>query len=256
MVPLWWAGLLIFAGCAPGEQPIEVRYEITAKLNAGTTPQAVQFYVHEVELLDSGGQSHPLTLNAVLPWQSERVALLDVSPEGARRHVIEGRAARRQYTGVRFTVGVPVELNHANPLAAAAPLNRAELFWSWQSGYKFLRFELSAVDHAAAFHLGSTGCSSASALRPPTQPCGQPNAMRVELRGFDPSVEPIQVRIDELVAAMQGAQGACTGDYARDKGCADAFALTGLDAATGRCANGSSTCAQRLFVVGSVDQSQ
>jgi uncharacterized repeat protein (TIGR04052 family) len=150
--------------------------------------------------------------------------------------------------GVRFSVGVPFDLNHSNPLTAAAPLNRTELFWSWQLGYKFLRVELTDDQHASAFHLGSTGCSSASALRPPQQPCAQPNVMRVELRGFDPMTQPIRVQTAALVAALKQTAQACTGEYEREPACAAALATTGLDAKSGVCAGADGLCSdQQLF---------
>jgi hypothetical protein len=82
----------------------------------------------------------------------------------------------------------------------------------------------------------------------------QPNVMQVELTGFDPLTQPIHVRVNEIVEALGvGEVRACTGDYARSP-CANAFAATGLDVATGQCiaAEGASrsVCAQqRLFAV-------
>lgn len=80
-----------------------------------------------------------------------------------------------------FLVGVPARLNHQDPLRAAAPLNQSDMFWSWQSGYKYLRLELGAADQQWALHLGATGCHSASALRPPTAPCTSPNLARIQV---------------------------------------------------------------------------
>ena len=136
------------------------------------------------------------------------------------------------YSGIRLTIGVPLELNHTNPLAAAAPLDRGEMFWSWQSGHKFLRADLADAGHEWAFHLGSTGCSSASALRPPAQPCAQPNEMRIELRG-DPLRNVIRFRMETLLAAARAASYVvCTGDYLVDPACKDAYAATGLQPGT------------------------
>ena len=198
----------------------------------------LQFYVHDIALLDAQGGIHSVAMNDAAPWQSNRVALLDLTGSGASapRAVVEGRASGERYTGVRFSVGVPFDLNHANPLTAPTPLDRADMFWSWQSGYKFLRIDLSAAEHEAAFHLGSTGCSSASALRPPQQACAQPNVIHVELQDFDPTSQTIEVRVDEIVtAAARSEQRACTGDYESSE-CAAAFAATGLNVKSGSCA--------------------
>lgn len=228
--------------CGSREQPVQLRF----MLDDAASVHRLQFYVYDVRLVDEAGGAHPLTLAARPPWQTDRVALVEIAP--ATRDVVEGEAPVARYTGVQFAVGVPFDLNHANPLTAVAPLDRAEMFWTWQSGYKFLRLDLTAGEHEAAFHLGSTGCSSASALRPPQQPCAQPNVMQVELRGFDPTTQPIRVRASDIVAALEAAeQRACTGDYAQPA-CATAYAMTGLGAKTGLCgANAATSCRQRLF---------
>jgi uncharacterized repeat protein (TIGR04052 family) len=228
-------------------ETVQLRFKLGPESDA---VQRLQFYVSNVQLLQGNGSWERLALSAVPPWQSEQVALLDLKgPQPERHFEVTGTAAGGSYSGVRFIVGVPFDLNHANPLTASAPLNRAELFWSWQSGYKFLRVELTDQEHASAFHLGSTGCSSASALRPPQLPCKQPNVIRVELRGFDPVSQPIEIHLSQLVAALrQSNQAACTGDYESDPACAAAFALTGLDVRNGECGATTGFCAsQRLF---------
>jgi len=222
------------------------------------TAQAVEvrllrFYVHDIELLEADGTSHRFEIAQRSPWQDGEVALLDLSetePDGGNR-VVEGSPARnaRELIGVRFTVGVPFARNHANPLQAAAPLDRGDMFWSWQTGYKFMRVDLAEAGRDWSFHLGSTGCVSASAVRAPASECAQPNLVRVELRGFDPSREPIRVRLDELVRSMRATpSGVCTGAYGHEPACEDVFGKTGLDVVSGRCPTG--TCvAQRLFGV-------
>jgi uncharacterized repeat protein (TIGR04052 family) len=237
------------SGCDSAE-PIQLRFKLQPDADAA---RRVQFYVYDVELLQDDSSRQPLALTTHPVWQSERVALLDLAgpPQSQRREVIVGRIAPGSYNGVRFSLGVPFELNHGNQLTAEPPLNRPEMFWSWQSGYKFLRIELTDAEHAGAFHLGSTGCSSASALRPPQQPCAQPNVIRVELRGFDPRSHPIVVDVSEIAAALTGSeQRACTGEY-EQPACAAAYAVTGLEVATGRCAGAvAATCSrQRLFTV-------
>jgi uncharacterized repeat protein (TIGR04052 family) len=221
---------------------------------------ALQFYVHGLVLLGRDGREYPVDLAAAPPWQSAQVALVDLTAEAgvARNAVLSGTVRQLPvagFDGIRFVVGVPFALNHANPLAAAAPLHRAELFWTWQSGYKFLRADLADGPGEAgsegarqwAFHLGSTGCVSASALRPPAAACAQPNLMTVQLRGFDPLRRGIGVNLDGLVAAMRAARHEiCMGDYAGTPACAAVFALTGLDPLAGVCA-GARCGSQRLF---------
>jgi uncharacterized repeat protein (TIGR04052 family) len=239
---------LLLVACARTDA-VQVRFTVGP---GAESIKRLQFYVSSVELLQGDGAAQRLLLKATSPWQSERVALIDLIGGASERNtMLRGNVARGAYTGIRFSIAVPFDLNHANPLTAAAPLNRAELFWSWQSGYKFLRLELTDDQHAGAFHLGSTGCSSASALRPPQLPCALPNAVRVELRNFDPTRQAVEVRVTDLVAAMSSAsRPACTGDYQTDRACFDAYLLTGLDVDTGMCVDDNSVCgSQRLFAV-------
>ena len=241
---------------------MSIRFAVSKLADPGIAIRDLRFYLHQVELLDDNGQAHAVQLTPISPWQSERVALIALtgSPGNAELHGQVAHSAK--FTGIRFTVGVPFALNHANPLTAAAPLNRADLFWTWASGYKFMRVDLAedsvAKENLAkpgltkpgrewAFHLGSTGCSSASALRPPALPCAQPNTIRVELRGFDPTQQPVQVQLNELIDAMHATTtAACTGDYQHNPSCAVAYSRTGLDVASGQCSGGVCS-AQRLF---------
>ena len=153
-------------------------------------------------------------------------------------HDIVAGAGVRRVLDTSRPRSVPFALNHANPLTATAPLDRSELFWTWQAGHKFLRVDLLDAGREWSFHLGSTGCSSASALRPPAAPCAQPNVMRVEITGIDPLHQSIQLQLHEFVSSMRAAEHAiCTGNYAHDPACADIFAKTGLQADTGACPN-------------------
>ncbi|HKS55796.1 MAG TPA: MbnP family copper-binding protein [Steroidobacteraceae bacterium] len=230
LLPAMLLATIFIASCGVGTTNLEIRFGIA---DAGAaTPRSLQFYVHAIELIDEHGKPQPFRFAAIPPWQSERVALLDLAGDSAtaRRASIQGSVAGgpATYSGLRLTIGVPFDLNHSNPLTAAPPLDRGEMFWNWQSGHKFLRADLAVAGHEWAFHVGSTGCSSASALRPPAQPCAQPNEMRIELKG-DPLKGVVQLRLEPLVAAAQAANYVgCTGDYQVDPACKDAFATTGL----------------------------
>jgi uncharacterized repeat protein (TIGR04052 family) len=237
--------------CTPhGDDSVSVQFRFpngTAELG---TVRDLRFYVSDIELLDEAGRGYPVSLRSDEQWQNERVALIDMAGDNSnssiRGEVAGAELSGAELSGIRFTLGVPFELNHANPMTAAAPLNRGDLFWSWQSGYKFLRVDLADAAREWSFHLGSTGCVSASALRASEAPCAQPNRVEVELRGFDPTREPILVRVDELFRSMHAREsGTCTGNYAHDPACADIYSKTGLSPRDGQCETACST--QRLF---------
>jgi uncharacterized repeat protein (TIGR04052 family) len=232
--------------CCTGtrETPVEIHFGIAA----GATARNLQFYIHDVQLLDEQGNPQTVTISAEAPSQSADVALIDLAgdPGAQRNSTLLGTTesgASTKYSGIRFTVGVPFALNHANPLTAAPPLDRGELFWTWQSGYKFLRADFVTDGKESSFHLGSTGCSAPSALRPPAAQCAQPNRMRVELRG-DPLKGVIRFQLSTLVAN----NAACTGNYAHDVACTASYASTALQPETGVCAGGYCT-QQRLWTL-------
>jgi uncharacterized repeat protein (TIGR04052 family) len=234
LLPAIAFGIAFLASCGVGTTQTEIRFGVAG--GATATLHSLKFYVHAIELIDEHGKPHPFRFAAAAPWQSESVALIDLAGDSTTpRHAavqgtVEGGAAK--YSGIRLTVGVPFELNHSNPLTAAPPLDRGEMFWSWQSGHKFLRADLAVASHEWAFHLGSAACSSASALRPPAQPCAQPNAMRIELKG-DPLSGVVRLQLQTLIAAAQAANYVvCTGDYLVEPACKEAYAATGLQPGT------------------------
>ncbi len=142
------------------------------------------FYVSQVQLKNTAQQWQPVSL-ATNKYQAEQVALLGVECGGKEPANWQLTLAKDQsltkVTALRFTLGLPFSINHKNPLSQASPLNIPTMFWIWQTGHKFVRFELAAAEQAWLFHLGSTGCSSASALRAPNTTCVAPNLFTFEL---------------------------------------------------------------------------
>ena len=105
-----------------------------------------------------------------------------------------------------FTLGVPFEQNHLNPLKQKSPLNLPDMFWVWQTGHKFLRAELSSSNSSWLFHLGSTACSAVSSLRMPKQACLRPNRIRYQLPMSNISNDKqlnINFHLDKLLTNVQ-----------------------------------------------------
>lgn len=241
------AAVSITIGCSR-PTAVEIRFTLGPQADAVET---LQFYVSDLWLRGRDDSWQQLALTNAPPWQNERVALLDLGSAMRGNARVGGSVKAGDYSGIRFSVAVPFDLNHANPIGAGAPLDRPELYWTWQSGYKFFRLEFQNDQHARAFHLGSTGCSSASALRPPLRACAQPNIMRVELPSFDPGRQRIEIRVSSLIRVFaEGNQSSCSGDYASDHTCISAYTATGLDHRSGSCAGPDGICtSQELFDV-------
>ncbi|MBT8097045.1 MAG: metallo-mystery pair system four-Cys motif protein, partial [Woeseia sp.] len=117
-------------------------------------------------LVDSAGRPVPLQLVPDGIWQSAEVALIDLEDGSgdcqngtpAMNTKLIGLAPDRNYRELRFTLGVPADLNHADPLTATSPLTSSAMHWHWRSGYKFLRAGVKAGDDGFRLHLGSAGC--------------------------------------------------------------------------------------------------
>jgi uncharacterized repeat protein (TIGR04052 family) len=150
-----------------------------------------RFYVHDVRLVGVGG-SVPVTLD-VNEWQNAGgVALLDFEDGtvdcqmgSAPTHTaLTGTAPAGTYTGIEFKVGVPFDQNHLDATTATAPLNIPAMYWAWASGHRFLKMDGVVGGQGFNLHLGSTGCTAASPMTPPTAPCTNPNVMPISLIGY------------------------------------------------------------------------
>jgi uncharacterized repeat protein (TIGR04052 family) len=148
--------------------------------------EQLQFYINTVEYQQTQGKwlTWPMKTNA---YQSSNVALLgdhcETQGKSNANWVIEFASSVEfnKNTKVRFTLGVPYELNHLNPLTQKSPLNDSSMFWVWQSGHKFLRLEMITKNDDWLFHLGSMGCKAQSAMRSPKAPCLYPNTTTFEI---------------------------------------------------------------------------
>ncbi len=220
------------------------------------TIRDARLYVHNVRLVDGAGAEVPLELTQDGQFQRGGLAYLDFAdssisgcegnPETRLR--IEGTAPAGDYVGVRFSVGVPFEDNHQDSSVADAPLNVTDMFWAWQSGYKFIRLDGESTGLPAwRFHLGSTACVGDPTMGGVTS-CTNPNRVEVALDGMDVANDVIRVDFGALVddddlntQTVDTPAGCMSGPM--DPDCAGYFGALGL--AHGSNASG----AQRVFLV-------
>ncbi|MDZ7635033.1 MAG: metallo-mystery pair system four-Cys motif protein [Bacteroidales bacterium] len=136
---------------------------------APITATDFRFFVHDVRLVDGAGKEVTMTLQQDSLWQSNGVALLDFengtggcsNGNADLRDIVVGSAPAGEYTGVRFTVGVPFELNHRDLTQQPSPLSLSRMFWAWNSGYKFMRIDMKTDGGKSwVLHLGSTECQA------------------------------------------------------------------------------------------------
>jgi len=221
----------------------------------GTASSEVTFadfrmFVHNIRLVTDQGEEIALTLDAGQPGQNADVALLDfrdkadVDDNGVILDICQsGDDANPNFknsiTGtvaldagvsvsdIRFTIGVPFELNHQSQSAAEEPLRNPGLAsgmtWNWQNGYKFMAADVLPTGGITRpenpdwsgmrwnIHLGSTGCEvSTSDLEQGTAPetCAAPNRLDVSLPLDGLALDNLAIAIDyaALVSTVNLAQ--------------------------------------------------
>lgn len=195
--------------------------------NVGTTrstitPSDFRMYVSEIKLVRKDGEKVAVELQQDGIWQHQNVALLDFeNGTGSCRNgtipintTIRGSVPTGEYTGLEFTVGVPFELNHQDPTIAPSPMNSTAMFWNWQGGYKFIKFDtastgISPQKPAAAnvvgpvtgysVHLGSTACAAPSRTQAPKS-CQNPNRIAVRFDRFNHQTNVIVADMGSVLA--------------------------------------------------------
>ncbi|WP_448548874.1 MbnP family copper-binding protein [Thalassotalea fusca] len=174
---------------------------------SGWQVEQIQFFISDLSIKDHHNQWHQLEFESG-QFQSENVALLSLMCEQGNvaeqnlQLALTSNIVPADISEIAFDLGVPFDLNHQNPLTQPSPLNEASMFWVWRTGHKFMRVEMNNSNDAWWFHLGSTGCSSASPVRSPVESCRQPNRFRYHIATN--THEPINIHfaLDALLSNM------------------------------------------------------
>lgn len=224
----------------------------------------IRFYISNVLLWDASGKAVPLVMTEDAN-QSKNVALLDfgyntgttAAPvcSTAYKTAITGKVVPGTYTGISFTVGVPVrsadlnnKLNHVDPAATSspAPLQNLAMNWSWQSGRKFFKVDFMPDTAAKKFasgvvgtapvlntHIGSTGCVGNPATVAGTETaCTNANRLGVKFDSFNTTSNTVLMDVAKLLKNADltyeggGAAGCMSGTT--DPECAPIFKALGL----------------------------
>lgn len=187
------------------------------------TPLDFRFYVSDVSLIDAQGKVVPLTLAQDGKWQYQNVALIDfenktgacVNGTVETRTDVIGTVPKGKYKAVRFSLGVPQNLNHEDSTLAPSPLNLTSLWWNWQFGYKFARIDFTSqiastgqkqhshgdkgTSQGFLIHLGSTGCQAETTSQKPRTACSNPNRANITLDNFDVTKNVIVADVAKLL---------------------------------------------------------
>ena len=238
----------LVAGCSGPQQEVEIPFEIRfgespltcASSIEGVTLTDLRFYVHDIRLVTADREERDLTPVDDPLWQSAEVALLDFESGEGRctngteqvNNVVRGLIPPGDYVALKFRIGVPEHLNHADPLRADAPLNYSFMHWHWLTGYKFLRAGVAGEDDGFWIHLGSSHCERTSAG---TTVCHAQNRPSVTLSPYVPGRDVVKLDLRELVSGIDlydGTPSDCSSGPAETE-CQMPFAALGIDFHTG-----------------------
>jgi uncharacterized repeat protein (TIGR04052 family) len=231
------------------------RYDGVGTTRSSITPSDFRMYVSEVKLLRQDGIAVPVQLTQDGIWQHQNVALIDFengtgpcrNGTTATNTAVRGQVPAGDYVGVELTVGVPFAQNHQDPTVAPAPLNSTAMFWNWQGGYKFIKFDTTSsgisTDKPAApnamgpvtrysVHLGSTACAGDSKTQAPSA-CQNSNRMTVRLNQFDLAKNTVVVDMGAVLAQANvdvNAKGTSPGcmSFLKDADCPPVMSALGL----------------------------
>ena len=237
-----------------GGTPVQCGTEV-AGLGSGAVAAQIKdfrFYVSNVKLVKADGSEVALTLGANDDWNltagSDSVTLIDLEDAtgscaggtAATNAALKGTVPAGSYVGVKMTMGVPFAMNHSDYATATKPLDIQAMAWSWQSGRKFAKIEVTDpagvpgtwAANTFNFHLGSTGCTGNPA-NGQTVSCVASNRMDFKFAAFDPSAQKVAVDVQALVAGTNitvnqaGAPGCMSGGT--DPECLHVFEALAID---------------------------
>ncbi|TGJ98253.1 metallo-mystery pair system four-Cys motif protein [Leptospira langatensis] len=220
---------------------------------AGVMPiglKDLRFYVSEFELVDENDNTIVLNIPDNGTWQYSGVTLLDFENASgsctgttATNKIVQIDLENKQYKTIRFTLGVPENLNHIDYSVSPSPLNISGMAWGWTMGYRFFVGEFYSNDstspgNSAVLHIGSSGCTEPS---PGTYTCVNSNRPKIELSpsgGFNPFTQEIQFDLKKAfagwdISAAGGGSKSCHSMGAMDGNCSAVYPNFGLDYSTG-----------------------
>ncbi len=207
-----------------------------------------RFFVSNIRMITEEGEEVRLNMINDGKWQYNNIALLDFengtgecrekgTPE--TNTVVRGNIKGQKFKELVFNLGIPKEYNHTDNASMPSPLNLGAMFWSWQSGYKFARFDFVTNGNASEkfwfIHLGSTGCTSIAKSMPPSKPCLRPNLPEIHIKDFNLDQNAIVLDLNRFLQGL--VPETCMSDPSNGA-CATLFERLGMSLETGACFEG------------------
>lgn len=247
----------MLGSCSPAARPVSIPFAAAvggSPIDCGTDVGGVQmtdlrFYVHRLILQRQDGERVPVSFGENGRWQSSEIALIDLEDaRGECRNgtpdtntAVVGTVPDGEYRGLSFIVSVPFEHNHADPLAAVAPLDDSTMHWHWRSGYKFLRLGFAHLNQRFWLHLGSAGCQGTVRN---ISGCRFSNRFEIVLDDYSLG-DTVLVDLSSMITATGNEEQVITdcSSGPAESSCRKPFAVLGIDFSTG-----NQVKEQQLFV--------
>ena len=230
----------------------------TANDGNGSSPDIKDFrlYISSVQVAGDDGEFVDVTLDQT-DWQYQNVALLDFEDGSSSctsgtiqtNTQITGSAEVMPITQVRFTVGVPEQLNHLDASTAASPLNLSGMHWNWAGGYKHMRLDVAGWN----IHLGTTGCTLDENNTNLDCSKARPNRPVYSFDRFSQEDDTITldyaalVKDSDITTNTEDTPPGCM-SAGSDPECAEIFSNLGLNVTTGECADADDGCDSQTWV--------
>ena len=174
------------------------------------------FYLTNPEVrIDGKWQSVKFKKNA---WQTPSTALvrfdsLCSAPERSNTAIQLDVSDKfmKLATNFRFTMGLPLNENHAALHTLPAPLNNKDMYMNRQNGHMFMRLDLSQTGNQSnhwSYYLGSAGCEAESLEHSPQKSCAFTNRVEVILpmNQLDEELE-LDVSVSNIVSQVNLLEG-------------------------------------------------
>ena len=132
-------------------EPLEWDATYTNAAGQDFTINLLKFYISNVALVNADGSETPLDGLELASFEAG---------DATSATIMSVDAPAGSYSGIRFDIGVPRELNHLDATLQEAPLGvDAGMYWAWNPGYIFYRIEgqvdLDGQDEAWLLHMGT-----------------------------------------------------------------------------------------------------
>ena len=235
----------------------------TVSGSSNVTLKDARFYVYDVNLVRADGTKQPFTLVPDGTYQNSytsngttySVGLIDFADKsndcstgtmevlynaglntaGTNTKLV-GYPVFGIFSGVEFKIGLPSSLNNLQSDTQTAPLSNTGMYWSWASGYKFMKLEFlhKGTNQSVSWHNGGSTCTGSYG----SISCTYANISTVSVSkstGTFSTSDVIALNIRELtdststtagVSCMNGPQGTMMGANAN---CAKMGANMGLN---------------------------